>query len=156
MKSGSLEQSILIVDDQPENIRILTELLKAEYRIRVATSGEKAIQAALSDHPPDLILLDIVMPIMNGYEVCETIKRFPASHNIPIIFITSQSCEKDEVKGFEVGAVDYITKPFNPTVVKARVRTHAELKRYRDVLENTMLTDALTGLPNRRKFEISY
>lgn len=156
MNSEVLMQSVLIVDDQPENIRILTELLKDEYRIRVANSGEKAIHVALSDNPPDLILLDIVMPQINGYEVCESIKQVPAGRNIPIIFITSQSCEDDEVKGFEVGAVDYIRKPFNPTIVKARVRTQAELKRFRDMLEKTTYTDSLTNLPNRRKFEVDY
>lgn len=147
--------NILIVDDAPENIRILSELLKADYRIRVVTTGEKALQVIFSQEPPDLVLLDIVLPGISGYEVCETVKASPEGHHIPVIFITSKHDETDEVKGFEMGAVDYITKPFNPVIVKARVKTQADLKRYRDQLEHITYIDILTDLPNRRKFEMA-
>ena len=149
----SSKSTVLIVDDSPENITVLGALLRQECTVRVATSGEKALQIVNSDHPPDLILLDVIMPGMDGYEVCNKIKSNPATKNIPIIFITAKSGEDDEVKGFELGAVDYITKPFSPVVIKARVRTHLELKRYRDLLMNTSYFDGLTGIPNRRRFD---
>ena len=149
----SSKSTVLIVDDSPENITVLGALLRQECTVRVATSGEKALQIVNSDHPPDLILLDVIMPGMDGYEVCNMIKANPATKNIPIIFITAKSGEDDEVKGFELGAVDYITKPFSPVVIKARVRTHLELKRYRDLLMNTSYFDGLTGIPNRRRFD---
>lgn len=154
--SMTTKQTILIVDDAPENIRILSELLKAEYTVRAATNGEKALCIAASDNPPDLILLDIVMPGMDGYEVCRNLKSDSQTKNIPVIFITARESEQDEVKGFEAGAVDYVTKPFNPVVVKARVNTHAELKKYRDYLENTSYSDGLTGISNRRHFNEYY
>ncbi len=147
------KSTVLIVDDSPENITVLGALLRLECIVRVATSGEKALQIVNSDRPPDLILLDVIMPGMDGYEVCNKIKSNPATKNIPIIFITAKSGEDDEVKGFELGAVDYITKPFSPVVIKARVRTHLELKRYRDLLMNTSYFDGLTGIPNRRRFD---
>ncbi|MFZ5569190.1 MAG: sensor histidine kinase [Thermodesulfobacteriota bacterium] len=126
--------SVLIVDDDVENIDALSEILKA-YEVRAATSGEKALGIAGGGNPPDLILLDIIMPAMDGYEVCETLKRNPATRNIPVIFITVMGEETHELKGFALGAVDYITKPFSPGKVRARVATHLELKRHRDRLE---------------------
>ena len=146
-------QTVLIVDDMPENISILGELLKDDYTIRVATSGEKALKIARSETPPDLILLDIVMPGMDGYEVCTRLKTEISTKDIPVIFITSKDTETDEIRGFKAGAVDYVTKPFSPIVVRARVNTHAELKKYRDLLEDSSYMDGLTGLANRRKLD---
>jgi diguanylate cyclase (GGDEF)-like protein len=146
-------QTILIVDDAVTNINILAELLKPQYKIRVAIRGEKALEIAFSDDPPDLILLDVLMPGMDGYEVCAKLKAFPQTKGIPVIFITGKNSEEDEIKGFNIGAVEFITKPFSSVVVKARVNTHAELKRYRDYLERISFLDGLTGIPNRRKFD---
>ena len=156
MDESSQKQSVLVVDDSPENITILGALLRSDYTVRVATNGEKALKIVASDNPPDLILLDVVMPGIDGYEVCKRIKSDSRTKNIPIIFITAKSTEEDEIKGFEIGAVDYVTKPFSPVVVKARVRTHVELKKYRDFLENTAYCDGLTAIANRRRFDEYY
>jgi len=121
------KQSILVVDDTPENITLLSELLGNDYRIRVATSGEKALKIAYSDEPPDLILLDIMMPGLSGLEICRRLKANPDRRRIPIIFVTAMSSIEDEERGLELGAVDYITKPISPPIVKARVRTHLAL-----------------------------
>ncbi|MDA8383704.1 MAG: diguanylate cyclase [Betaproteobacteria bacterium] len=150
------KRSILIVDDSPENLTVLGALLRTDYTIRVATDGEKALRIAQSGEPPDLILLDIMMPGVNGYEVCRRLKDDPRTESIPVIFLTAMTHERDEVKGFEAGAVDYITKPFSPVVVRARVRTHVELKCYRDFLVDTSYGDGLTAVPNRRRFEDYY
>lgn len=147
------KQTVLIVDDAKTNITILAELLKQDYQVRAATNGEKALEIAFSDNPPDLILLDIVMPNMDGYEVCRRLKATEKTKGIPVIFITGKESEEDEIKGFEMGASDYITKPFNSTVVKARVNTQAELKRNRDYMERISYLDGLTGIANRRKFD---
>lgn len=145
---------ILVVDDTPANIRILGEELKSSYELIVATNGESALKRALSDNAPDLILLDIMMPDMNGYEVCRRLKADDRTRNIPVIFITAMSAEEDETKGLELGAVDYICKPFSLPIVRARVRTHLELKRKTDILENLSFLDGLTGIPNRRRFDM--
>jgi putative two-component system response regulator len=121
------KQSILVVDDTPENIDLLSELLKDDYRVRVATSGEKALKIAYSDEPPDLILLDIMMPGLSGLEICRRLKANPDRRRIPVIFVTAMSTVEDEQRGLELGAVDYITKPISPPIVKARVRTHLAL-----------------------------
>lgn len=153
MAMSSQKPTVLIVDDAPENITILGELLRSDFTVKVATNGEKALAIAASDTDIDLILLDVVMPGLDGYEVCRRLKADPSSQSIPIMFITAKSSELDEVKGFELGAVDYITKPFSPIVVRARVRTHAELKQYRDFLKNTSYLDGLTAIANRRHFD---
>uniref|UniRef100_Q47K65 Response regulator receiver modulated metal dependent phosphohydrolase n=1 Tax=Dechloromonas aromatica (strain RCB) TaxID=159087 RepID=Q47K65_DECAR len=121
------KQSILVVDDSPENIDLLSEVLRDEYRIRVATSGEKALKIVYSDEPPDLILLDIMMPGLSGLEICRRLKANPDRRRIPVIFVTAMSSMDDEKRGLETGAVDYITKPISPPIVKARVRTHLAL-----------------------------
>ena len=121
------KQSILVVDDTPENIDLLSEVLCDDYRIRVATSGEKALKIVYSDDPPDLILLDIMMPGLSGLEICRRLKANPDRRRIPIIFVTAMSSTEDERIGLETGAVDYITKPISPPIVKARVRTHLAL-----------------------------
>lgn len=143
---------ILIVDDERININILNTLLKADYKIMAATSGEQAIKAAV-DGQPDLILLDILMPGMDGHQVCRKLKSDPATRSIPIIFITAMGDAENETMGFALGAVDYIPKPFNNAVVKARVGVHLRLKRQNDMLENLASMDALTEVPNRRAFE---
>jgi len=145
--------TILIVDDEPINIRVLVELLKETYELRIATSGEKALTIIRSDEPPDLILLDVVMPGIDGFEVCRRLKADSNTARIPVIFITGSTEEQEELLGFQAGAVDYVTKPFSPVVVQARVNTHAELKRCRDILERQSYCDSLTGIANRRHYE---
>jgi len=153
MNDLSKQQSVLIVDDAKANIDVLAELLRSDFKIRVATNGKKALEIAFSDNPPDLILLDVLMPEMDGYEVCKRLQSSSQTKSIPIIFITGKVSEEDEINGFNLGAMDYITKPFRPVVVKARVSMHAELKRYRDYLESISYLDGLTAIANRRKFD---
>ncbi|MGO9118054.1 MAG: PP2C family protein-serine/threonine phosphatase [Desulfomonilaceae bacterium] len=124
---------ILIVDDTPENIQILMGTLKDQYTIVAAINGEKALKMAVAEPRPDLILLDIMMPGMDGYEVCRRLKADEQARDIPIIFVTAKTEVSDETLGFELGAVDYITKPFSIPVVKARVKAHLDLKRLRDI-----------------------
>ncbi len=119
--------TVLIVDDAVENIQVLKSALESDFNLKVATNGKTAIKIANSFHP-DIILLDIMMPDMDGYEVAETLQRNPYTSNIPIIFVTAMGAETDEVKGFNVGAVDYITKPISPVIVKARIKNHLALR----------------------------
>lgn len=149
----SSRQRILIVDDEPINIKLLASELKASYDVVFALKGEDAIKIAESAESVDLILLDIMMPGANGYEVCQRLKSSPHTQNVPVIFITTMSLEEDETKGLEIGAVDYITKPFSMAIVKARLRTHLELKQHRDRLEKLSSMDGLTGIANRRRFD---
>ena len=118
---------ILIVDDTPANLDLLVEILKVDYRTRVATHGDRALELACAVNPPDLILLDIVMPGISGYEVCERLKANPATSAIPVIFVTAMNDVEDETKGLALGGVDYVTKPISPPIVKARIRTHLAL-----------------------------
>jgi len=134
MPDSDERHRILIVDDQFENIRILMEALKAEYSLVAARDGAKALQIAHREPMPDMILLDVMMPEMDGYEVCTALKADAATREIPVIFITALSDAADEAKGLDLGAVDYIAKPINPDLVRARVRNHLELKRSRDFL----------------------
>ncbi|EUB75551.1 response regulator receiver modulated diguanylate cyclase [Pseudomonas sp. GM41(2012)] len=143
---------LLIVDDQPTNIRVLHELFREDCDVFMATRGEQAISLCRT-LLPDLILLDVVMEGMDGHEVCRRLKADPATQGIPIIFITAQQRESDEVRGLELGAVDFISKPINPTIVRARVRTHLTLKLQNDLLRSMALMDGLTGVANRRKFD---
>lgn len=126
--------TILIVDDTPQNLTVLGELLKPHYRVRAANSGKRALSAASTDPRPDLILLDVMMPEMDGYEVLRRLSDQVETRDIPVIFITAMAAAEDEEFGFELGAVDYITKPFNPSIVLARVHTQLELKQARDHL----------------------
>ncbi|MBC8982347.1 diguanylate cyclase [Pseudomonas lurida] len=142
---------LLIVDDQPTNVRVLHELFREDCDVFMATSGEQAISVC-KNQLPDLILLDVVMEGMDGHEVCRRLKVDPMTQGIPIIFITAQQQESDEVLGLELGAVDFITKPINTTIVRARVRTHLALKLQSDLLRSMALIDGLTGVSNRRKF----
>lgn len=135
--NGMLEKAtILAVDDTPDNLLLISGLLKDEYHVRVANGGERAIKIALSDNPPDLILLDIMMPDIDGYEVCRLLKENEKTSHIPIIFLTAKTEVEDETHGFEIGAVDYITKPISPPIVLARVKTHLALKRMQDFLRD--------------------
>jgi len=128
MPQAPPQKSILIVDDTPINIGVISGALKDSYKTKVATNGEKALAIASGDDKPDLILLDVMMPVMDGYEVCRRLKANPDTRDIPVIFLTGQTGTEDETRGFEVGAVDYIHKPFSEAVVKARVRTHLMLR----------------------------
>lgn len=145
--------SVLIVDDAPVNIRMLVLALKDTYRVRVANGGPKALEIARSQDPPDIILLDVKMPEVDGYEVCRRLKQNPQTMQIPIIFVTTRGSSRDEAFGLNLGAVDYISKPFSIPVVRARVRTHLQLKRHRDKLESLAMIDGLTGIANRRSFD---
>ena len=127
---------VLIVDDTPENLTIMNGLLKDTYRTKVANSGERALKLAAAQPKPDLVLLDIMMPEMDGYEVCRRLKADAATHEIPVIFLTAKTQVEDESRGFEVGCVDYITKPISPPIVLARVRTHLALKAAADFLRD--------------------
>lgn len=143
---------ILIIDDERMNLTVLHGLLKDDYQVMVAGSAQQGLKAALSGRP-DLILLDINMPGMNGYEVCKQLKQDPLTTKIPNIFITALSDSEDESHGLELGAADYIVKPFHASVVKARVNTQIRLKQHSDLLEAYAFRDGLTGLANRRVFD---
>lgn len=140
---------VLIVDDAPVNIQILADCLKDNYQIKVASDGLRCLELVPSNIEPDLILLDIEMPGMNGYEVCRQLKMNSLTQNIPVIFVTANDHEEDEEKGLKLGAVDYITKPIRPSIVSARVNTHITLKQQRDQLLSMASHDQLTGLYNR-------
>jgi putative two-component system response regulator len=129
-------KTILIVDDAPENLMLLGELLQPHFRVRAANSGARALLVASSDPRPDLVLLDVMMPEMDGYEVINRLKADSVTADIPVIFITAMTAVADEEKGLALGAVDYITKPFSPAIVLARVRAQLELKTARDRLAN--------------------
>lgn len=131
---------VLVVDDATANLQVVHSMLKDEFKVRVATSGAKALALSKDKPQPDLILLDVTMPDMDGYEVCTILKATPESRDIPVIFLTGKTETDDETKGFEVGAVDYIHKPFSPAVVKARVRTHLLLREARDQLARQLLS----------------
>jgi diguanylate cyclase (GGDEF)-like protein len=145
---------ILIVDDEEANIEILNAALEEDYEICFATSGEEAIEVTLATIP-DLILLDVLMPGIDGYEVCRRLKKEPLIADVPIIFTTALDDQEAEVRGLSLGAIDYVTKPISPVIVRARVRNHIELKQMRDQLAELSVTDALTGLSNRRRLEQS-
>jgi putative two-component system response regulator len=126
--------SILVVDDTPGNLAVMTALLKDDYRVKVANSGERALRLVTSGEPPALILLDVMMPGLDGYEVCRRLKADPATEAIPVIFLTARTDAEDETLGFSLGAVDYIAKPINPMVVKARIQAHLMAKSMTDFL----------------------
>lgn len=133
------KQVILLVDDTPANIHIAQAILRDEFKVRVATNGAKALELVKAEPMPALILLDIEMPGMDGYEVCNHLKADPQTRDIPVIFLTAKTESEDETKGFEVGAVDYVHKPFSPMVVKARVRTHLTLRATSQQLAQQLL-----------------
>jgi putative two-component system response regulator len=145
--------TVLVVDDTPENLTLMSGLLKETYRVKVANGGERALKIAFSENPPDLILLDIMMPEIDGYEVCRRLKGDERSREIPIIFLTAKSEVADETRGLEMGAVDYITKPISPPIVMARVKTQLAMKRVADFLrdQNHFLEDEV----RRRTAEVT-
>ena len=126
--------TVLVVDDTPDNLSLMSDLLRTDYKVKLAPSGERALQIVAGDSKPDLILLDIMMPDMDGYEVLRRLQFNPDTEDIPVIFLTAMSAAEDESIGLELGAVDYITKPINAAIVMARVRNHLQLKRARDFL----------------------
>jgi serine phosphatase RsbU (regulator of sigma subunit) len=134
MLNAEDKKIVLVVDDAPANIQVAQSILKDEYKIRVATSGSKALELVKVEPMPDLVLLDVMMPEMDGYEVCRRLKAEEVTRDIPVIFLTGKTDPEDETRGLEVGAVDYIRKPFSPAIVKARVRTHLVLHDAREEL----------------------
>ncbi len=144
--------SVLIVDDEKSNLDILSSLLSADYRIYLAKSAARAMEIA-GKKSPDLILLDVIMPEVSGFELLVELKESDITRQIPVIFITGQSNEDDQEKGFLLGAVDYITKPFINSIVKARVATHLQIVKQMRAIQKLGMTDPLTDLPNRRNFE---
>ena len=140
----SKKKIILIVDDTSENIDVLSGILSSEYTIKAAMNGERALKIAASEGKPDLILLDIMMPEMDGYEVCRRLKASEESKDIPVIFVTAKGETTDETLGFEVGAVDYITKPISPPIVSARVKNIITLQESQNELKEA-LDKTLTG-----------
>ena len=146
------DYSVLIVDDVPTNIQVLAEALRQEYRVKVATNGTDALSIARQTQP-DLILLDVMMPGMDGFEVCRLLKSDSVTNGIPVIFVTAKDELADEEHGLNLGAADYITKPFHLPIVRARVRNHMRLKQKADLLERMAHVDSLTGIANRRRFD---
>ena len=146
LHADDTRRTILVVDDTADNLTLLSDLLKDTYRVKVANSGEKALRILSSGNPPDLVLLDIMMPGMDGYTVLRRLKELPGTADVPVIFLTALSEEDDERIGLELGAVDYITKPISPSIMLARVRTHLQVKAARDFLKdkNEFLEDEVT------------
>lgn len=143
---------ILIVDDDPSNIRVLATVFDNEYEVLFATNGKQALRIAVQERP-DVILLDVIMPEMDGYQVCRLLKADLLTKDIPVIFITANSNVEQEILGLEIGAADYISKPFSAAIVKIRVRNQVELRSARDKLVRLAITDGLTGIANRRQFD---
>jgi putative two-component system response regulator len=135
IKMKTTKPTILVVDDTPDNLDLMGDLLMNDYKVKIANSGKKALEIVQTGQSPDLILLDIMMPEMDGYEVCSVLKSDEKTKNIPVIFLTAKTNSIDEQKGFEIGAVDYITKPISPVIVMARVKTHLDLHNKNVYLE---------------------
>ena len=152
MKTKNQKATILIVDDMPENIDVLRGILRDHYKLKIATDGPKALKIANSEHKPDVILLDIMMPGMDGYEVCKQLKENYSTVDIPVIFVTAKGEVKDESYGFDVGAVDYITKPVSAPLVLRRVQTHLNLYDKKRLLNN--LVKEQTGIINETRLQI--
>lgn len=148
----SLKETILIVDDTPDNLTLMNALLKEHYKVKVANNGEKALNIMLAPNPPDLVLLDIMMPGIDGYEVCRQLKVDLRTRNIPVIFLTAKAEVEDERKGLELGAVDYITKPISPPILMQRVKNHLLIKASQDFLRDK--NDYLESEVLRRTKEI--
>jgi len=143
---------LLVVDDQPANIQVLHRAFSAEYQVFMATNGPQALAVCREQHP-DLVLLDVVMDGMDGHEICRQMRADPNTRDIPVIFVTAHNDPVQETKGLDLGAVDFISKPINPDVVRARVRTHIKLKLRSDILRRLVFVDSLTGVFNRRYFD---
>ncbi len=156
MDTGTLDfnarATLLVVDDTPDNLALMSALLRDRYQVKVATQGAKGLRIAESTFPPDLILLDVMMPDMDGYEVCRRLKANPRTCDIPVIFLTARSEVEDEQKGLALGAADYITKPISPPILRARVATQLALKASADFLRNK--NDFLEAEVTRRTMEL--
>lgn len=150
IKDANKKDKILIVDDSPANIQIINNILKDDYEIFFATDGISGLKKAY-DLNPDIILLDVLMPDIDGYEVLSKLKSDLTTRDIPVIFITALDSVEQEIKGLEAGAVDYITKPIVGALLKARVKTHLELKKQNDFLKKLTMIDGLTGIANKRR-----
>ena len=134
MDAAVSQKTVLIVDDTRENLTVIGQLLRPDYHVRVANSGQRALQVADSEPKPDLILLDVMMPEMDGYQVLQRLREQATTRDIPVIFVTAMNADEDEERGLSLGAVDYVTKPIKPALLLARVRAHLELKSARDAL----------------------
>ena len=152
MDATASRARLLVVDDQPINIQVMNQIFADQYQVFTATGGQQALDFCHRS-PPDLILLDIVMPDMDGYAVCAALKAAPDTRDIPVIFITAHTDASEETRGLEAGAVDFISKPVNPAVVRARVKTQLTLKRQSDLMRQLVFLDGLTGVFNRRYFD---
>ena len=148
--------TILVVDDMTTTLLLIHDLLKDTYEVKIAKSGTKALEILESPNDIDLILLDIEMPDINGYDVCKRIKNNETIKNIPIIFITGRTSQEDEEYGLNLGAIDYITKPFNKAIVKLRIKNYLDLKIKNDMLEKLSMYDGLTNIKNRRFFDETF
>ena len=148
--------TIFVVDDMTTTLLLIHDLLKDTYEVKIAKSGTKALEILESSNDIDLILLDIEMPDMNGYDVCKRIKNNETIKNIPIIFITGRTSQEDEEYGLNLGAIDYITKPFNKAIVKLRIKNYLDLKIKNDMLEKLSMYDGLTNIRNRRFFDETF
>ncbi len=149
---GVVKPTILVVDDTPDNLSLMRELLRKDYQVQLANGGERALKLAAMQPQPDLILLDIMMPVMGGYEVCRRLKADAATRDIPVVFLTAKADVEDEKRGLELGAVDYITKPISPPVVLARVKIHLALKAHADFLRDK--SDFLEAEVSKRTREV--
>ncbi|MBF0435372.1 MAG: diguanylate cyclase [Magnetococcales bacterium] len=152
MNAADERARILIVDDVPGNIKALAVILREEFQVRMATNGKDALRL-ISQEKIDLVLLDVTMPEMDGFEVCATLKAQHETAGICVLFVTGLNEEADQTKGLALGASDYITKPLSPPILLARVRNHVAAKRQRDQLEQLSLNDTLTNIANRRYFD---
>jgi len=144
---------ILVVDDTPTNLTMISGLLSDEYNVKIANNGEKALNMIMGGLQPDLILLDIMMPGMNGYDVMRVLKQIENAKDIPVIFVSALDSEEDEETGLLLGAADYICKPFSPAIARARIANHVRFHRQRKLLESLAGRDGLTELCNRRRFD---
>ncbi len=152
LDSSHGKPKLLVVDDQPVNIQVMHQVFAQDYQVFMATSGAQAL-ALCQNNPPDLVLLDVVMPGMDGFEVCTQLKSSESTCNIPVIFVTAHTDDAQETRGLGLGAVDFIAKPVNPAVVRARVKTHLTLKFQSDLLRKLVFLDGLSGVFNRRYFD---
>lgn len=150
--AAAVKPRLLAVDDQPINIQVMHQIFAADHQVFMATSGAQAL-AFCRATPPDLVLLDVVMPDMDGFEVCAALKADVGTRDIPVIFVTAHTDAAQETRGLELGAVDFISKPVNPAVVRARVKTHLTLKFQTDLMRKLVFLDGLTGVFNRRYFD---
>jgi diguanylate cyclase (GGDEF)-like protein len=152
--SAAKKPCVLVADDVPANVLIVSSALEDEFDVVQATTGPAVLERVAAGDI-DLVLLDVVMPGLDGFDVCRRLKENSATAHVPVIFVTMLEDTVEEAHGFEVGGVDYITKPIRPAIVRARVRTHIELKRTRDMLEQLASVDSLTGVANRRRFDVA-